>query len=95
MANFNYDEKHPKVQSLKKFINKNRKEKSESKIGKVYHSVFGKQKMMTDKEAKKLADKIESRTSKRVTASDGSFSKGGMCRGMGAAIKGGKFEGVF
>lgn len=24
----------------------------------------------------------------------GGYSKGGMCRGMGAAIKGGKFEGV-
>lgn len=83
MANFNYDEKHPKVQSLKKFINKNRKEKN----------LFRKE-PMTDKEAKKLADIIESRTSKRVTASDGSFSKGGMCRGMGAAIRGGKFEGV-
>jgi hypothetical protein len=83
MANFNYDEKHPKVQSLKKFINKNRKEKN-----------LFKKEPMTDKEAKKLADKIESRTSKRVTASDGSFSKGGMCRGMGAAIRGGKFEGV-
>lgn len=83
MANFNYDEKHPKVQSLKKFINKNRKEKN-----------LFKKEPMTDKEAKKLADIIESRTSKRVTASDGSFSKGGMCRGMGAAIRGGKFEGV-
>lgn len=83
MANFNYDEKHPKVQSLKKFINKNRKEKN-----------LFKKEPMTDKEAKKLADKIESRTSKRVTASDGSFSQGGMCRGMGAAIRGGKFEGV-
>ena len=82
MGNFNYDEKHPKVQSLKKFINKNRKEKNLLK------------RPMTDKEAKKLADKIESRTSKRVTASDGSFSKGGICRGMGAAIRGGKFEGV-
>lgn len=87
---FNYDEKHPKVQSLKKFINKNREEKSKT-IG---AKIFGKKKPMTDKEAKKLADKIESRTSKRVTASDGSFSKGGMCRGMGAAIRGGKFEGV-
>jgi hypothetical protein len=83
MANFNYDEKHPKVQSLKKFINKNRKEKN----------LFRKE-PMTDKEAKKLADRLESRTSKRVTASDGSFSKGGMSRGMGAAIAGGKFEGV-
>lgn len=83
MANFNYDEKHPKVQSLKKFINKNRKEKN-----------LFKKEPMTDKEAKKLADIIESRTSKRVTASDGSFSTGGMCRGMGAAIRGGKFEGV-
>ena len=49
MANFNYDEKHPKVQSLKKFINKNREEKSKT-IG---AKIFGKKTPMTDKEAKK------------------------------------------
>jgi hypothetical protein len=63
---FNYDEKHPKVQSLKKFINKNRKEKN----------LFRKE-PMTDKEAKKLADRLETRTSKRVSKTEGSFKKGG------------------
>ena len=94
---FNYDTKHQDVQGLKKVINKNRKEKSESKIGKIYHSVFGKQKMMTDKEAKKLADRLRTKAIKRTSATEGSFSTGGEAkvRGMGAAIKGGKFQGVF
>ena len=70
---FNYDKDHPKVQSLKKFINKNREEKNKT-IG---AKIFGKKKPMTDKEAKKLADKIETRTSKRVSKTEGSFKKGG------------------
>ena len=94
---FNHELDHPHVQGLKKMINKNRKEKSESKIGKIYHSVFGKQKMMTDKEAKKLADRLRTKAIKRTSATEGSFSTGGEAkvRGMGAAIKGGKFQGVF
>jgi len=70
---FNYDKDHPKVQSLKKFVNKNREEKNK-KIG---AKIFGKKKPMTDKEAKKFADKIETRTSKRVSKTEGSFAKGG------------------
>ena len=73
MADFNYDKDHPKVQGLKKFINKNREEKSKT-IG---AKIFGKKKPMTDEEAKKLADKIETRTSKRVSKTEGSFKRGG------------------
>jgi|TARA_E500000331_G_scaffold328765_1_gene348780 hypothetical protein len=65
MADFNYDKDHPKVQSLKKFINKNREEKGDKRGS------------MTDKEAKKLADKLETRTSKRVSKTEGSFKSGG------------------
>ena len=72
-STFNYDKDHPKVQSLKKFVNKNRKEKNK-KFG---AKIFGKKKPMTDKEAKKFADKIETRTSKRVSKTEGSFAKGG------------------
>ena len=72
MADFNYDKDHPKVQGLKKFINKNREEKSKTIGGKIF-----KTKPMTDEEAKKLADKIETRTSKRVSKTEGSFKSGG------------------
>ena len=73
MAKFNYDKDHPKVQSLKKFINKNRKEKNKT----ISAKIFGKSKPMTDKEAKKLADRLETRTSKRVSKTEGSFKRGG------------------
>lgn len=41
-----------------------------------------------------LADYKASERRKKKIKDMGSFNKGGMCRGMGAAIRGGKFEGV-
>ena len=81
MADFNYDKDHPKVQGLKKFINKNREEKSKKTLNKMFTKIGlideSKNRPMTDEEAKKLADKIETRTSKRVSKTEGSFAKGG------------------
>ena len=63
MADFNYDKDHPKVQGLKKFINKNREEKSKKTLNKMFTKIGlideSKNRPMTDEEAKKLADKIE------------------------------------
>ena len=94
MADFNYDKDHPKVQGLKKFINKNREEKSKKTLNKMFTKIGlideSKNRPMTDEEAKKLADKIETRTSKRVSKTEGSFKGGGrVCklakRGKGRA----------
>ena len=39
MADFNYDKDHPKVQGLKKFINKNREEKSKKTLNKMFTKI--------------------------------------------------------
>ena len=98
---FNHELDHPHVQGLKKMINKNRKEKSKLFLNKMFTKVGliakSKNKPITDQEAKKLADRLRTKAIKRTSATEGSFSTGGEAkvRGMGAAIKGGKFQGVF
>ena len=78
---FNYDKDHPKVQSLKKFINKNREEKNKKPLNKFFSKVGliskSKQRPMTDQEAKKLADKIQTSSIKKHAKTEGSFKDGG------------------
>ena len=78
---FNYDKDHPKVQSLKKFINKNREEKNKKPLNKFFAKVGltskSIQRPMTDQEAKKLADKIQTSSIKKHSKTEGSFKDGG------------------
>ena len=95
MANKMHSIDHPDVMKISKINMKGKLKRSDKK-----------NEMKADKDAMRQADSIQTMVSKKRTKTEGSFmgggmmkkpmgyTDGGMCRGMGAAIKGGKFGGV-
>ena len=95
MANKMHSKDHPDVMKISKINMKGKLKRSDKK-----------NEMKADKDAMRQADSIQTMVSKKRTKTEGSFmgggmmrkpmgyTAGGMCRGMGAAIRGGDFKGV-
>ena len=94
-ANKVHSKDHPDVQNLAEKIYKKNVKKmfplgnNTKRNTKIYDKAVTK--------AQRVADSMQSIMSKNRSKTEGSFSTGGEAkvRGMGAAIKGGKFQGVF